>query len=46
MTGADSQAHLYPLTEERALWRWVAVRAAGFPAAGVDRLVGGEGVGG
>ena len=23
MTGADSQAHLYPLTEERALWRWL-----------------------
>jgi hypothetical protein len=32
--------HLYALSEEWALWRWVAVRAAGFPAADVELLAG------
>ena len=34
--------HVYPLDEEWGLWRWVAVRAAGFPAPGVDLLAGGK----
>jgi Lantibiotic dehydratase, N terminus len=33
-------AHLYALSDEWALWRWFAVRAAGFPAADVDLLAG------
>jgi lantibiotic biosynthesis dehydratase-like protein len=32
--------HLYALSEEWALWRCVAVRAAGFPASGVALLAG------
>jgi hypothetical protein len=32
--------HVYPLDEEWGLWRWVAVRAAGFPAGRVDLLAG------
>jgi lantibiotic biosynthesis dehydratase-like protein len=32
--------HVFPLTEEWGLWRWVAVRAAGFPATGVELLAG------
>jgi hypothetical protein len=38
MTTGGETAHLFPLTEEWALWRWVAVRAAGFPASDVDLL--------
>jgi hypothetical protein len=33
-------AHLYALSEEWALWRCVAVRAAGFPASGIELLAG------
>jgi hypothetical protein len=32
--------HLYALSEEWALWRWFAVRAAGFPATEVELLAG------
>jgi len=33
-------AHLYALSDEWALWRWFAVRAAGFPVADVELLAG------
>lgn len=33
-------SHVYPLDEEWGIWRWVAIRAAGFPAPGVDLLTG------
>ena len=33
-------SHVYALDAEWGIWRWVAIRAAGFPAPGVDLLTG------
>ena len=34
----DAPAHLVQLDDEWALWRWVAIRGAGFPVEGVLKL--------